>query len=74
MKLNGWQRIWITLSVLWSIYAIAILVSVLTDPSGYENRYGVTVSLALGYWVGPIIGVYVLGSTVAWIRKGFRRG
>ena len=66
-SLNGWQRIWLVLTVL------LCLLSVLgwTANLGSGNTSTLTISFLLSLAV-PLTVMYLVGKTVAWIAEGFR--
>jgi len=66
MRLNGWQRLWVVLCVLWLLFAS--LVAFLDDP-GWDVQGLLDILLI---WFVPPIAVYALGLMSAWVIRGFR--
>jgi hypothetical protein len=70
LALNGWQRLWVVASVLWLAVVCAFTALFL------RGEEGGTASLLLGaflVWAVPSVFLYLLGLSVAWILRGFRR-
>lgn len=64
-KLNGWQRLWVVLSVLWIVaYHIGAL--------GFDLVSSVPIPMYLAHMFVPPALAYGVGLTVVWIRKGFQ--
>ena len=70
MRINGWQRLWLFASMVWAL-AVLALAGVLqadgdrTVPSAREA------ALVVRVWLVPVVAVYVLGSGLGWVRRGF---
>ncbi len=66
--LNGWQRLWVVVSVLWllflALFAAAAIESGRVPPLGL---------LAL-IWVVTSVGLYLLALGVGWVWRGFKEG
>jgi len=60
MRLNGWQRLWVLLTVLWSLL-MALIAPDSNDP----------LSTKLALWLIPPLAFYAFGWAVAWVRRGF---
>ena len=63
---NGWQRLWLLASILWSVVILAL--------AGVPDA-GWTLQSALfvaRIWVVPIAAVYAFGLGLAWVMRGFR--
>ena len=63
MRLGGWLRLWIVVSLLYLV--LVILSVVLVFPEEHFR-------LAFLWWIIPVIGIYVLGWAVGWVYRGFR--
>ena len=63
MRLGGWFRLWIVVSLLYLV--LVILSVVLVFPEEHFR-------LAFLWWIIPVIGIYVLGWAVGWVYRGFR--
>ena len=81
-KLNGWQRLWVVFTVLWTVAVLSV---------GYGNwpseamaaYYGIErqalrdqrvehVQITLVFLAIPPVFLYVFGWSAGWIRRGFR--
>jgi len=65
-SLNGWQRLWLTASILWAVVLLALV--------GMPDR-GWTMQSALfvvRLWIMPVAAVYAFGLSLVWIMRGFR--
>ena len=74
MKLNGWQRLWVLLSVLWvlgSVLSSVLSVLDLGVLSLAEDATGKTF-LFMGILFAPPLALYILGFAVEWVIWGFR--
>jgi hypothetical protein len=67
IRLNGWQRLWVVLAILWCVPIGALLVA--NAPHPYDREYGGLGALVL---IVPPGVLYLAGLAVAWIRRGFR--
>lgn len=67
MKLNGWQRLWVVVSVLWAAASSSFLSLDEVDTSQ------TSVIWMAGFIVLPPIGLYVTGMIAGWIIRGFRK-
>ncbi|PYV21733.1 MAG: hypothetical protein DMG24_18755 [Acidobacteria bacterium] len=65
-RFNGWQRLWVMLSVLWLIPILSIALS--QSPTAAKW----IIFLFLG-WLLPVISSYGLGLMAAWVIRGFRQ-
>jgi hypothetical protein len=65
MRLNGWQRLWVLLSLPWSL---GWCVSGLFMAIDGDNDAIAAILLA----IAPI-PAYLIGEGVAWVRRGFRK-
>ena len=65
-KLNGWQRLWVVVSVGWFLFLA--LVAAVAIIEGRVPRLGL---LALAWFV-PSVGLYFLGLGVGWVWRGFK--
>ena len=66
MRINGWQRLWLLVSILW---AIVILALAGIFQSGVPNAN--EAMLVVRLWSVPVVAVYGLGLGLAWVRRGF---
>jgi hypothetical protein len=66
MKLNGWQRLWVVVSVVWILYLVVAGVA-----DGIDSEQVLPVLMAL--FLVPAF-LYAIGAAVAWIRRGFTGG
>jgi len=67
MKLGGWHRLWIFLSV---IYLLIGTLYILTIFSEYDVGDIILGTLIFG--IAPCIILYALGWAVRWVYKGFK--
>ena len=71
MKLNGWQRLWLSLSIawvfIWGGYVVFDAMKKDLEINGLSYAGGF---FFLGF--GPPAAAYALGLLVAWIRRGFK--
>lgn len=71
MRLNGWQRLWLLVTVLWAL-VVGVFVVILQS----NRNEAVPLLNAIGFWVlfwsMPAAAVYALGLGIAWVRSGFR--
>ena len=68
--MNGWQRLWVVISVPWWIGWGAIIVgawSEIVTGSAFEQLLAVAI-------VAAPIGLYILGLAARWVINGFRNG
>ncbi len=70
-RLNGWQRLWVVLSVLWSPGWMGLIGYVILYPAEYPGRAGEVILMGFGIWLGPIVALYALGLASGWMRQGF---
>jgi hypothetical protein len=70
MKLNGWQRLWVFVSVPFVLAGIGSIIAGLTV---FEEGLSAH-DLLLGIWIafGWPLSLYAIGWGIAWIRRGFR--
>ncbi len=71
IRLNGWQRLWVVLSILWSPAWMGFIGYVIIYPAEYPGRAGEVILIGFGIWLGPIVALYALGSAIGWVRRGF---
>jgi len=69
LKLNGWQRLWVVLSILY-LLAVIFVASLMWPNSSQEQLEVVLDSLLV--WVLPVGALYILGLSVGWIIRGFK--
>lgn len=65
MKINGWQRIWVVVSVAWAAMTIWFLGHEDVDTSDTSTLWMV------GAVIGPPMMLYVSGWMIGWILRGF---
>jgi hypothetical protein len=71
MRINGWQRLWLLASIVWTV-VILVLAGILrfdgdrTAPSANE------VLLVARLWIVPVAAVYGFGLGLVWVRRGFQ--
>lgn len=74
MKLNGWQRLWVVASGLWSLFLLGAFINAIIEDQDVLVIDGLLVFFAIMF--GPIIGVYLVGlifvKTFLWIKAGFK--
>jgi len=69
MKLNGWQRLWVVLSALWTgVVACMLALAVQEHDDGWIHW-----TPTLLAWIAPIASVYAIGAGVVWVRRGFAK-
>ena len=64
MRTNGWQRLWLLLSILWAV----ILALGGTPDRGWTMQ---SAMFLVRLWIVPVAGVYLFGLGLAWVRRGF---
>jgi hypothetical protein len=62
-RLNGWQRIWVVLAVVWMPFGTWQAASVGRNPEAFAVGFALAGA--------PLVVLYILGLTVGWIRRGF---
>lgn len=62
VRLNGWQRLWIFLNVLWFV-----VVAFFTY-GDREPQY----SVAFFFWAVPCVVLYAFGWAIGWVRRSFQ--
>ena len=65
MKINGWLRIWVVVSVVWAAMMILFLSAEHADTSDTSMLWMV------GAVIGPPIMLYVSGWIIGWVLRGF---
>ena len=65
-NLNGWQRLWVVVSLVW--LALLAFLALVVIESGRTPRLEL---LALAWFV-PSVGLYLLGLGVGWVWRGFK--
>ena len=70
MKLNGWQRLWAMIVLLWTI-----IIAVITYFASKEFDVGKELDLpaVFSIWLIPPISLYLLGLLIAWVIRGFKK-
>ena len=66
MRINGWQRLWLVASILWTVAMVAL--------AGMPDR-GWTMQSALfvvRLWIVPVVTVYVFCFGLNWVLRGFQ--
>jgi hypothetical protein len=63
--LNGWQRLWLLASIVWSM---AILALAGTPDSGWTMESALFV---VRLWIVPIAAAYAFGVALVWVIRGF---
>ena len=71
MRINGWQRLWILVSILWAV-AILALAGILQSDGDQTVPSADVVLLMLRLWIVPLAAVYGFGLGLAWVRRGFQ--
>jgi hypothetical protein len=67
MRISGWQRLWLLVSILWAV-AILLLAGIF-QPDRDQTVQGVLFVMRL--WLVPVVAVYGFGLGLAWVRRGF---
>ena len=67
MRVNGWQRLWLLVSILWAVVILA-LAGILQSDGPSANELVFVVRL----WIVPVAAVYGFGLGLAWVRRGFQ--
>ncbi len=65
---NGWQRLWFLVSILWTI-AILTLAGRFTPDSGWTLQSALVMTRL---WIVPVAAVYAVGLGLAWAIRGFQ--
>lgn len=68
MKLNGWQRLWLLVTVIW---AIPWAVLIFADMQSGGDVGLASLAFWLSGWIIPSLALYALGLGVAWVIRGF---
>jgi hypothetical protein len=66
MKLNGWQRLWIFISVPFVLWGLLLVASGLKELNGGEVGIGLSIAVLF-----PLF-MYAVGWGMAWVRRGFK--
>ena len=66
--LNGWQRLWVVVTVAWVGLWLAFIITISVS-DGMEGRF---VLASLAFAVATPVLLYAAGLGVAWVRRGFR--
>jgi hypothetical protein len=66
--LNGWQRLWLLVSILWAFVILALAGRFLPD-SGWSTQTGLFVGRL---WIVPVAAIYGIGLGLAWVIRGFK--
>jgi hypothetical protein len=61
MHINGWQRLWLLVSILWAVVILAL-----------AGRFQSDVGQVVRFWIVPVAAVYAFGFGLAWVRRGFQ--
>ncbi len=69
VKLNGWMRLWILLSIVHSSVIAGLVGYTLLTGAGFGSNNLVWIFIT---WLFPIVSVYLLGLGVSWVYKGFK--
>ena len=75
--LNGWQRLWVVVTIAWVGLWLAFIVTISVS-DGMEGRFvlngmeGRFVLASLAFAVATPVLLYAAGLGVAWVRRGFR--
>ncbi len=72
IKLNGWQRLWVVVSV--PFYAMAVIGPV-TQLFEERGEYYNPAEIAFYYFINGVgwpLFFYAVGWSIAWIRRGFK--
>jgi hypothetical protein len=77
-KLNGWQRLFVLIAIIYGIVAILSWYAIVTDAvSSAEEDIIYFILRHIWYsflfWSIPLVFLYSLGSAIAWVRRGFRQ-
>jgi hypothetical protein len=67
MKLNGWQRLWIVVTLGWAV-CIALFVWAGWPLAKVDAD---VIGSALIVWIVPSVSLYLTGLAWAWVRRGF---
>ena len=65
--LNGWQRLWLLASILWTV---AILALAGAPDGGWTMQSAL---LVVRLWSVPVGSAYALGLGLTWVMRGFSR-
>ena len=63
-KLNGWERLWVLASIIY-----IPIVPTLAD----YLRVVFNIKAILFLWLVPVVIVFLLGVSVAWVVRGFKK-
>ena len=64
--LTGWQRLWLTASILWAVVILAL--AGMPDSSWTMQSALFVVRL----WIVPVAAIYGVGLGLAWVMRGFQ--
>ena len=72
-KLNGWQRAWVVLAIMWAAFVVLVALASSFLPASPAQELSAHINITLAFWAAPLIAIYLLGIGVAWVRAGFRQ-
>ena len=70
MKLNGWQRLWMVISIPWSAYWLLLFIVGL-QKSGIRF-WQVESPIFVALIVFPPLLLYIAGLAIRWVIRGFK--
>jgi hypothetical protein len=71
MRVNGWQRLWLLVSIVWAI-VILVLAGALQVDGDQTVPSAKAALFVVRLWIVPVVAVYGFGSGLAWVRRGFQ--
>jgi hypothetical protein len=67
-RINGWQRLWLLASILWSVVILGLSGILQSD----GDRTVQNALFVARLWIVPVAAVYGFGFGLAWVRRGFQ--
>ena len=71
MRINGWQRVWLLASILWTVVILALAGRFQHNGEQVVQSANM-VLVALRIWIVPVGAAYALGLGLAWVCRGFQ--
>lgn len=62
MRLNGWRRLWLLLTVLWLLFGVGVAKQQMSEG---ERTF------IIAFFIAAPIAAYLVAWGIAWVRRGF---
>jgi hypothetical protein len=66
---RGFKRLYVVVSIIWALCALAIVAQMPTDNPKHEGDVGLFIVIAFG---GPVAGYLFCFGVLPWILRGFK--